>query len=79
MNLVLSHIDELIDPNSDLSALAAEMVDSYLAAAKEETDGNAISELIDGFEDQIREMLIDHDVLPALGDMQARLLDRLGS
>lgn len=77
MDLVQSHVDELIDPDGDLSELAAEMVDAYIAAAKEEADGPTVSDFLDNFEDQIRDMLTERDVLPALEDMRAGLLERL--
>lgn len=77
MDLVQSHVDELINPDGDLSELAAEMVDAYIAAAKEEAEGMTVSDFLDNFEDQIRDMLTDRDVLPALEDMRAGLLERL--
>lgn len=77
MDIVQSHVDELIDPNGDLSALAAEMVDAYIAAAREEADGTTLSEFFDNFENQIRDMLTERDVFPALEDMRAGLLERL--
>jgi len=77
MELVASHVDEMINPDGDLSELAAEMVDAFIAAAKEETDGMAISEFFYDFEDQIREMLTACDALPSLEDMRAALLERL--
>lgn len=77
MELVQSHVDELINPDGDLSELAAEMVDAYIAAAKEEAEGMTVSDFLDNFEDQIRDMLTDRDVLPALEDMRAGLLERL--
>lgn len=77
MDLVQSHVDELIDPDGDLSELAAEIVDAYIAAAREEADGTTVSEFFDNFEDQIRDLLTERDVLPALEDMRAGLLERL--
>lgn len=77
MDLVQSHVDEMIDPEGDLSELAAEMVDAYIAAAREEADGTTVTEFFDNFEDQIRDLLTDRDVLPALEDMRAGLLERL--
>lgn len=77
MELVQSHVDELIDPDGDLSTLAAELADAYIAAAKGAADGTTVSELFDNFEDQIRDLLTERDVLPALEDMRARLVERL--
>lgn len=77
MDLVQSHVDELIDPNGDLSELADEMVEAYIAAAREEADGAVISELLYNFEDHVRETLTERDVIPALEKMRAGLLERL--
>ncbi|QXI66094.1 hypothetical protein CP157_03886 (plasmid) [Paracoccus marcusii] len=77
MDLVQSHVDAMIDLNGDLSELAAEMVDAYISASREEADGTTVSEFFDDFEDQIREILTDRDVLPALEDMRTGLLKRL--
>lgn len=77
MDLVQLHVDKLIDPDGDLSELAAEMVDAYIAAAREEADGTTVSEFFDNFEDQIRSLLTERDVMPALEDMRAGLLERL--
>jgi len=72
-DLVSSHADELIDPKGDLSILAEEMVDAFLAAAKDEVDEAVAAGFFDRFEDHIREMLTEHDVLPALEDIRAQL------
>jgi hypothetical protein len=77
MDLVQSHLDEMIDADGDLSELAAEMVDAYIAAAKEEADASTVLDFFDNFEDQIRDMVTERDVLPALENMRARLLERL--
>jgi hypothetical protein len=77
MDLVQSHVDEMIDVDGDLSELSAEMVDAYITAAKEEADATTMLDFFDNFEDQIRDMLTERDVLPALEDMRARLLERL--
>jgi hypothetical protein len=67
----------MIDPKSDLSMLAEEMVDAFLAAAKDEVDETVAAEFFDRFEDQIREMLTEHDVLPDLEDMRAQLQEQM--
>jgi uncharacterized protein (DUF2267 family) len=77
MDLVTSYFDEMTKPDGDLSGLAEEMVDAFIAVAKEETDGTVISEFFDNFEDRIREMLTACDTLPSLEDMRAALLERL--
>ncbi len=76
-DIVASHVDEMIDPKSDLSMLAEEMVDAFVAAAKGEVDETVAAEFFDRFEDQIREMLTEHDVLPDLEDMRAQLQEQM--
>ena len=77
LGILASHVDEMIDPESDFSELAAEMVDAFITAAREETDGTVASEFFDNFEDQIRNLLMDHDVLPALEEMRAAFQTQL--
>lgn len=78
-DIVASHVNEMIDPKGDLSLLAEEMVDAFIAAAKEEVDETVAAEFFDKFEDQIREMLTENDVLPALEDMRAQLQEQMDS
>lgn len=75
--LISAHVDAMIDPDGDLSLLAAEIADAFIATAGDEADGTALSAFFDVFAEELREMVTDRDVLPALEDMRARLLDRL--
>ena len=77
MDLLRPYVHELIDPDGDLSEVATEMVDAYLSALKDEADGPALAELLDRFEGDVRKMLKEGDVIPALEDMRSSLLERL--
>jgi hypothetical protein len=74
--LIASHLDAMIDPDGDLSELADAMVDAFMAAAEENADG-AVCDLLGHFDDQIRSLLHENDVLPSLKAMRAALLERL--
>ncbi len=77
MDLVAGHVDTMIDPDADLSALAAEMIDAYMVAAKEAAEDTLLAELLERFEDEIRSLIRENDVLPSLEDMRGGLLERL--
>lgn len=77
MDLIVSHCDALIDPEGDLSELADEMVEAFMAAAAEDDEGEVFSVFLERFEDDVRALVRDKDVLPSLEDMRAGLLDRL--
>lgn len=77
MDLIASHCDALIDPEGDLSDLAEEMVETFMAAAAEDDEGEVFSAFLERFEDDLRVLVRDKDVLPCLEDMRAGLLDRL--
>jgi hypothetical protein len=77
MDLIASHCDALIDPEDDLSDLADEMVEAFMAAAAEDDEGEVLSVFLERFEDDVRALVRDKDVLPCLEDMRAGLLDWL--
>ena len=77
MGLIASHCDALIDPEGDLSDLAEEMVEAFMAAAAEDDEGEVFFNFLERFEDDVRVLVRDKDVLPCLEDMRAGLLDRL--
>lgn len=76
-DLLSIHCDALIDPEGDLSDLADEMVEAFMAAAAEDDQGEVFSVFLERFEDDVRTLVRDKDVLPSLEDMRAGLLDRL--
>lgn len=77
LDLIASHCDALIDPEGDLSDLADAMVEAFMAAAAEDDEGEVFSVFLERFEDDVRALVRDKDVLPSLEDMRAGLLDRL--
>jgi hypothetical protein len=77
MDLIAGHTDAMIDPDGDLSAVAAEMVEAFMAAAAEDDEGAVFSLFLEHFEDQVRSLVSESDVVPSLEDMRAELLDRL--
>lgn len=77
VDLIASHCYALIDPAGDLSNLADEMVEAFMAASAEDDEGEVFSVFLERFEDDVRALVRDKDVLPSLEDMRAGLLDRL--
>lgn len=77
MDIIASHCDALLDPEGDLSDLADEMVEAFMAAAAEDDEGAVFSVFLEHFEDELRTLVREKDVLPSLEDMQAGLLSRL--
>jgi hypothetical protein len=78
LDLIARHADALIDPNGDLSGLAHDMVEAFIAAVREEApEGGFFLDFLDRFESDVRSLLREHDVLPLLRDIRADLLDRL--
>jgi hypothetical protein len=77
MDIIASHCDALLDPEGDLSDLADEMVEAFMAAAAEDDEGAVFSVFLEHFEDELRTLVREKDVVPLLEDMQAGLLSRL--
>ena len=77
MDLIAGHVDTMIEPDADLSALATKMVDAYMGAAKEAAEDTLLAEFLERFEVQIRSLIRENDVLPSLEDMRGGLLERL--
>jgi len=67
----------MVDPDADLSEVASEMVEAFIAAAIEEVDGTVVAEFFERFEDDVKTLLTEKDVLPALDDMRGALVVRL--
>ena len=76
-DLVASHCDALLDPDDDLSDLAEEMVEAFIAAAAEDDEGAVFSVFLEHFEDEVRALVREKDVVPSLEDIRAGLLHRL--
>lgn len=77
MDIIASHCDALLDPEGDLSDLADEMVEAFMAAAAEDDEGVVFSVFLEHFEDEVRTLVRAKDVVPALMGMRAALLSRL--
>jgi hypothetical protein len=77
MDVISSHVGALIDPDADLSALAAELVAAFIDAANEEAEDTFLAEFIAHFDNDIRSLLLEKDVLPTLEDMRAALIEQL--
>ena len=77
MDLIANHSDALIDPDSDLSDLAEEMVEAFMAAAAQDDEGAVFSVLLEYFEDDVRALLREKDVLSSLEDIRERLVEQL--
>lgn len=75
-DLIASHVDAMIDPDGDLSELADAMVEAFMTATAGDADG-AVSDLLGRFDDQMRSLLLENDVLLSLKTMRAALLERL--
>lgn len=75
MNLIQNYVDTITDAHADLSPLADEVVEAYLMDARYDEDGGVTSRLIEHFEKNIRSMIIEKDVLPALENMRRNLLE----
>ncbi len=76
-DLVKTHVDEMIDPDADLSPLAEEIVEAFLRTAGEDEDGNVLTRLVQHFGAKLRSMIMEQDVLPSLQDMRGELLASL--
>jgi hypothetical protein len=72
--LMAGYTNEMIDPDGDLSELADEMMEAFMEAA---TESEMLSSLLDHFEDDVRKMVREGDVLPSLEDMRESLLASL--
>ncbi len=69
--LISSHAAAMIDPKRSLTTLADEMVEAFIGAVKEETEGTILAEFVERFERQIAALVKESDVLPSLEDMRA--------
>ncbi|MDD7910594.1 hypothetical protein PUV47_11745 [Pseudovibrio exalbescens] len=77
MDLIANGCDALIDPKANLSELADELVDAFMASAAEDDEGAVFSIFLEHFENEVRMLVREKDVMPSLEDMRARLLDQL--
>lgn len=74
LEVVSGYVDTLIDPNADLSPLAAELVEAFVMAVKEDEGGTVFVAALEHFEDKLLSMIMNVDVLPSLNEMRRKLL-----
>ena len=72
-DLVASHYDTLLDPQGDLSGLADDMLEAFMAAAADD-DGTVLPLVLESFEGELRTLAMEKDILPMLCEMRASLL-----
>jgi hypothetical protein len=77
MDFIAGHADAMIDPDADLSDLAGELVEAFVAGVNEDNEGYALAEFLDRFGKEARALLLEQDVLPALDGMRSALIGRL--
>lgn len=75
-DLVASHCDALLDPKGDLSELAEEMLEAFMAAAADD-DGTVLPLVLESFEDEFRTLAMEKDILPMLNETRATLFSLL--
>jgi hypothetical protein len=76
-SLVSGQVDAMIDLDADISDLAEEMIETFLAQVRQEEEGGIFVEFLDYFEEQFRSIIIECDVLPCLREMRQNLLEAL--
>jgi hypothetical protein len=76
-DITTDHIDDLIDPDSDLEPLASALLDGFIAAAKEDTGDTMVVEFFEQYEQEIRNLLMVDDVMRNLLGMRAELVKQL--
>lgn len=76
-DIISGHVDEMIDPDADLSNVANEMADQFIALLVEDDENSALVELLDRFASDIRTVVLEKDIIPSLQDMRGSLLEVL--
>lgn len=77
MDLVAAHSEAMIDPDGDLSELAAEMAAAFMVAFAEEVQDTIFVEVLEMYDNEIKTMLAEGHIVEMLEDMRAGLLERL--
>ncbi len=67
-------LDAMTDPDADLSDLAGDLANAFMTSAKSDASGTMLDEVLTEREAEIRALLIETDIRPALEDMRADLL-----
>jgi hypothetical protein len=76
-DLISTYVDQMIDPDADLSQIASDMADQFMATLATADENTALVELLDRFAEDIRTLVLEKDAIPSLEDMRASLLDVL--
>lgn len=77
-DILLSHLDALIDPAESLAEIAEELVDSYVELITNEPNRmDCIEDLFRHYETNIKNLLKDEDVVPALKGIRQSILKDL--
>ena len=75
--IAAEHVDDLLDPDADLTDLAEALVKAWLDRADDEARHTFFDDLFQTHWDCLADMLRDAEVLPAVTAMRTRLLARL--
>ncbi|CAJ0860759.1 hypothetical protein AMST5_01331 [freshwater sediment metagenome] len=74
---ISGYVDEMIDPDANLSRLAEMMVDQFMIVLAEGDENTAFTALLERFRSDIRTLVLEKDVVPSLDDMRASLINVL--
>lgn len=77
IDLIVKHSDALLTPDGDLSDLADEMTEAFMAEAYVDDQGYVFSLFLEHFDSEVRTIVTHKDVIPSLEVMRASLLNRM--
>lgn len=77
MSVLVDHISSLINPDADLSDVADALVGAFMQAVEEENNSSVLCSLISSYPEQVRALVRETDVFPALEKMRTGLLEVL--
>jgi hypothetical protein len=75
LDLLQTYVDELIDPDADLSPMAGEIVEAFLTETRDDPESGVFLEFLRHFGEKFRSIIEDEDVLPSLKEMRRKLLE----
>lgn len=76
-DIISGYVEDLINASADLSKLANELVDQFISGLSEYDENMALAKLLEGFQNEIRALLLTKDVLPSLEVMRFDLIAKL--
>jgi hypothetical protein len=74
---ISGYVDEMIDPDANLSPLAEMMVDQFMSVLADGDENTALAALLERFRSDIRTLVLEKDIVPSLDYIRASLLDVL--